>query len=181
MEQAMANDSGRTDKQRISSAKAYCEGYAYGAWVARDDDVDLESENVDGNPSYRAGFARGVAAANRIRTGTMAEEENRKEIIHRIERLDDPQMGRLTEEELSCWKSLQASVRANGEKDWQNMLLELFRNLSAFRELTKLATDDEKRATDLTQAAVINALARTSLVLPDDSEDEDSVESDEKC
>lgn len=152
--------------ERVSRAKEYCEGYVYGINEGRKYPA---SEADSGGPSYRAGFARGVSAANRARHGDSSANESLDEIIsHAIRRLDDERItqgGAFTEEQSKEWNSFQACIKANGEKSWQDLLLELFDRLNGF-EAGALLTQEERAAIELLSSGVVARLAKTSLVLP---------------
>lgn len=155
------------EEERISRAKEYCEGYTRGAYEGTEDSA---AEADAGGPSYRAGFARGVAAANRARYGESSADESAEEAIsdsiRRFVRDIGVQPESFTEEQLAEWKSLQAWIKANGEKSWQELLLKLYAHLTSYQGLCVLATKEEKTALEFVRAGVVNRLAKTSLALP---------------
>jgi len=99
-------------RERIFRAKGYCEGYDAGLYLGRKNwatEADAEC-----SPSHRAGFARGVVAANRARSGESAAEQDAAEIIaDAIRRLEPDLYKGFTEEQSKEWRSLQALIKRN--------------------------------------------------------------------
>jgi hypothetical protein len=156
------------ERERVSRAREYCEGYDYGVFAARKYSAP---ENDAGGPSYRAGFARGVSAANRSRYSESPAEQSAKEIISDgVQRLEDDYRAQgqtFTEEQSKEWISLQACIKSNGEKSYQDILLVLYRHLKLYEtDIILRGTKEERAAIDLVREGVVKHLAKTSLVLP---------------
>jgi hypothetical protein len=156
------------ERERISRARDYCDGYDYGVFAAR---AYSAPENNAGGPSYRAGFARGVSAANRARYGESSAEQDAKEAIsdavRRLEGAYLRQSQTFTEEQSKDWNRLQASIKGNGEKSYQDILLALYRHLKLYEEDVILrGTKEECAAIELVRKGVVSRLAKTSLALP---------------
>jgi len=155
------------EQERISRAKEYCEGYNYGVYEGRRKYSAPETDG-GGSPSHQAGFARGVAAAQRAKIGESAGEQTKMEDVrYRAEQFESVYRQRpLLEEESKCWSDLQATMTAHGQKSWEDILLRLHFDLGLYGEGAKSATYEERLAVGVVQTAVIKSLARTSLVLP---------------
>jgi hypothetical protein len=156
------------EQERISRAEEYCEGYRLGVYEGRDPTAS-ENDAPGDNPSYRAGFGAGLAAARRAKYGQSITERNVNEVIsYAVSRLEgdfEEQSQTFTDEQSQEWKSHQAAIKARGERDWQRILLELHLLLSRYNELSIL-TDEESVAVALVQTGVVRRLARTKIVLP---------------
>lgn len=153
----------------MSRAEEYCEGYTYGVYRGR---ADSAAGTDAGGPSYQAGFARGVSAANRARDGESSVVESSKEavsdLVQRLEN-DYRRQGQIfTEEQSKEWSSLQASIKRNGEKSYQDILLELYRHLKGlyYEDVLLRGTKEEAAAIGIVRDGVVSRLAKTSLVLP---------------
>jgi hypothetical protein len=154
------------EQERICAAKEYCEGYAYGVCEGRRYSA-LEADA--GRPSYRVGFARGVAAASRAREGESSEADSSREITSDAMRGPEgdyrPQAQTSEEERSKEGKPFYDRVKANAEKGWQGILLELYRRLLSFEYLAILAAEEEA-AIEVVRAGIVKRLAKTSVVLP---------------
>jgi hypothetical protein len=156
------------EQGRVSRAKEYCEGYDYGVFAGR---AYSEPKNDAGGPSYRAGFARGLSAANRSKYGESSAEQNAKEAISdSVRRLEDAYLRQgqtFTEDQSKDWNHLQASIKGNGDRSYQDILLVLYRHLKVYEEDVILrGTKEEKAAIELVKKGVVSRLAKTSLDLP---------------
>src|SRR3970040_1835441 len=151
----MDKHSDAMDEQK-TRAKEYREAYCYGFWCAGRKHSASEAD-VGGSPSYPAGFARGVSAAKLAKDGESAAQSANKivsDAVDAINQMDEYGQGRFDEEHWKRWKSLQAVVKANGEKGWQDFLLELYRSLRSYGEFAKSATYEERAAMALLEMGV---------------------------
>ncbi len=163
---AMPHQINAKEEERVCAAKEYCEGYAYGVCEGR----RCSAPKADaGQPSYRAGFARGVTAAQRTRQGESSAAGGSKDIASDAVRRpgDDrrPLAQTLTEEQSNGGQFPQRGIGASAEKGWQDILLELYRRLLLFEDLAILAAEEEA-AIEVVRAGIVKRLAKTCVVLP---------------
>jgi hypothetical protein len=156
------------EQERVFRAEEYCEGYRLGVIEGRDPAAS-ENDAQGESPSHRAGFGAGLAAARRAKYGQSITEKNVNEIIsYAVSRLEgdyEPKARTSPDEQSEDWKSLQCSIKAAGERDWQRILLELHLLLTYFKELAILSAE-EKAAVDLLRTGVVGRIAKTKIVLP---------------
>jgi hypothetical protein len=149
-------------EERISHSEQCCEGYGYGRYSARK--RNSVPEPNDSTSSYLLGFRRGMAAAHRWSRGeSSVEKQLREPVYQRIEWLDHTHYKNFTEEEAQEWRSLQTAAVMFGNKNWEDLLLDLHYQLGLYSEGARSAPVEEKEAMRIVQHGIIRRLAETSL------------------
>jgi hypothetical protein len=157
------------NQERNSRAKEYCEGYKYGFWRGREDPGAVVSE---GGPSYQAGFARGVVAANLAKYGyTSANQSSKEAVSDQVQELEETyyrQHQDFTEEQSRDWNALQAGIKRRGENSYQEILSEMYRHLGGlyYEDIVLRGTKEEAAAVNSVVEGIVRRLAHTSIQLP---------------
>jgi hypothetical protein len=114
--------------------RAYCEGFDEGESDRTEDGLVASIATVAHSPTkaYRVGYSEGLAAGRRVACAEPEQERLAKESVLEEARRLEWDLVRFTDEQRERWKILQSQIAAGGDKNWQQILLDLYRHLVLF-------------------------------------------------
>jgi len=141
----------------------YCDGYCLGFHEGGEKPTGDGRFDDGSSKAYRAGYERGRSAGRR--NVSPVDRQAKEDLSEEVDSLDKDyhwQGQRFTQEQRERWNVLQRQIQTNGNNEWQEVLLETYRNLTLFPEGTKLSAD-ESEAVRLVSQTLLIRLARTAL------------------
>jgi hypothetical protein len=157
-----SGDSFENEEDRYSRAEEYCDGYSDGFLASHKSSTIEEDLATKGSESYCCGFKRGFVAG---RPEDGAPKEDREKNLHEVGDLESDylwQREQFTPEQWEKWKLAQGRIKAQGNRSWQDALLELYRQLRIYGSGV-IVEREEKEALHIVRFGVVKRLAKTSL------------------
>ena len=159
----MANPDHGADSVELDAlerAGEYRDGYCAGRLEGhRESSFDDSSSND--SKAYQDGFTRGFDVAKLRIEADRVHRDEIAEAVQEVDRLAMTGPDHFSEEERGRWRALQGKIKQNGQKSYQNILLEMLYDLRTY-ESASTFPDQERKALNLVRNGILARFAKTS-------------------